>query len=152
MSTDSMTEQVKQLEEQLKKPLPTPHIGCMVLWYPRGRIETENEVAAIVTAIEGPGKVKLTVFKPNAMQEHKQGVHWSGHPAMEGKDFAQARIHNGVWDYETNTNVRKSHYDLHREQLQRKKEAALEAKRQQLDAERAKANLEKSATGVGDPE
>lgn len=150
MSSDELKAQIASLDSQLKNPLPTPHIGCPVLWYPRGRVEEENAVAAIVTAVEGPGKVKLTVFKPNAMQEHKNGVHWAKHPAMEGKDFSQAKIHNGVWDYEKNSSPRKSHYDLHTQQLERKREAVLEAKRQQLEAEKSKANLAKSTTGAGE--
>lgn len=141
---------IKSLDEQAKRPLPTPHISCWVLWYPRGEVKDDNAVAALVTARESPGKVTLTVFKPNAMQEHKKGVHFVGHPAVAEKTHSQARIHNGVWGYPDNSTPRKTHYDMHLDELKRKKEAALSEKTRQLEAERNRSNLETSLSGAGE--
>lgn len=143
---------IKNLDEQMKHPLPTPHVSCMVLWYPRGDVREDNAVAAMVTAKESPGKVTLTVFKPNSMQEHKKGVHFVGHPAVAEKTHSQARIHNGVWDYPENSTPRKSHYDMHLDELKRKKDAALSEKTRQLEAAANKSNLERSLSGTGEPD
>ena len=151
MSTDTLTQQLATIDDQLKNPLPTPHVGCNVLWYAAGKVEPDNQRAAIVTAIEGAGKVTLTIFPPNGMPQHKKGVHFLQHPAMLAKTHDHAKIHNGVWNYCDNSTSRKTHYEYHTEELKRKLEAVLDAKRQQVDASRAKSDIAKQSAPENQP-
>lgn len=53
---------------------------------------------AIVTAIEDIGKIKLTVFPPNGMPQHKQGVLHKTHPAHKQRNNPQS-VRSGMWDF-----------------------------------------------------
>ena len=105
------------LESQRANLQPTPPVGCPdIVWYPAGN--TNDPVPARVTAIEGPGRLKLVVFPKNAFPAHKQAVY-----------HVSAKIHDkpgnpttknwGSWDYVEKEDLRDSHYNFHRAELQK---------------------------------
>lgn len=107
------------LEAEQKNLQPTPPVGEVIRWYPAG--DKSAPVAAQVTGIEGPGRVKAVVFVRNGFPQHKQGVY-----------HVSAKIHEkpgnpttknwGSWDY-----VRAAvpeDYELHLKELA-KREAQL---------------------------
>ena len=126
-------DQIKKLKEAMENPLPTPPVSYLVHWYPQGKIENDNRIAAIVTKIEGPGKLTLTMFPPSSMPVHKVGVHHTTHPAVE-RQAEHVRIHNGVWEYIPGTQIPKSHREVHLDELNRRKETILESERQHREA------------------
>jgi hypothetical protein len=158
---DEMSDKLQHLDDALRdlkakqaKPLPTPHVGCSVLWYNQGKIEDNNQQAATVTRVEEVGKVTLTIFPPRGVPIHRSGVHWVEHPAMALKASSKSKIHNGLWGYPDNTKARKTHYDKHIQQLDRKIQAVLDEKRMQIDAQRARdaiENGEPMATSTVEP-
>jgi hypothetical protein len=100
---------------QKKSPLPTPPVGYAVQWYEGGR--RENVRAAIVTKVEGPGRVMLAVISPNSFVIHKS-VHHADHPVHKRQNAPEA-ARNGTWDYLPDTKIPASHHKLHIEQLDR---------------------------------
>lgn len=53
--------------------LPTPIVGMPVLWYERGD-RSNGGKAAIVTAVEMPGRVSVTVFAQQSEPRYYKGV------------------------------------------------------------------------------
>lgn len=121
-----MKEQLRQIDEELKNPLPTPPIGSTVVWYPRAAVEEGNRVAAIVTNVEGPGKLTLTVFKPLATPDPtRRGCLHVSHPVHE-KRANSVSINAGAWDYPDDVIPGKSHYDLHVAALNKKRDSLVD--------------------------
>lgn len=117
------TAQLKELEEQLKAPWPTPPVGTFVQWFNRNDVADPGAVcAAVVTKVDGPAKVCLTIFPPNGMPKHKVGVYFTGHPVHENKVNAQTD-RNGSWGYPPEVTVAPGHYKLHTDSLNIRKQA-----------------------------
>lgn len=76
--------------------LPTPQIGTTIWWFDRNN--QDNPRAALVTAIEGPGKIKVTIFGPAAMPIHKAGVLHVLSP-IHNNGSNSSTVHNGSWNY-----------------------------------------------------
>lgn len=143
-SLEAINAELLRIDEQEKKPIPTPHIGCVVLWFPHGEESAGNAQAAIVTKIENFGKVCLTIFTPNSPPQYKTGVHWVKHPDIADALRRQARLNNGTWDFEDGSKPRRQHDDVHLNFLKKKK---LDMQRQResfVQAEFARANLKQS--------
>lgn len=112
-----------ELEEDQKNLQPTPPVGKPIVWYHNG--DKNHPVAAQVTGIDGPGRIKAVVFPINAFPQHKAGVY-----------HVSAKIHTkpnnpttrncGSWDYFRGDQVHESDYELHLEELS-KREANLRA-------------------------
>jgi hypothetical protein len=122
-NTEHLEKQLYDLDEQMTRPLPTPVVGTNVQWFARGAVSPETAQAALVVGVEGPGRLKLTVFPPNGMPVHKQGVLHVSHSQHETRGNA-ATVHNGAWDYLPNWKLNKSSpdYNLHLDHLNRRKE------------------------------
>ncbi len=76
-----------------------PPVGTMVHWYPHADVATDEDriCAAMVTGIEGPGIVALTVYARNAAPVYKQGVRHVSDPFHIGKK--ENTMRSGGWDY-----------------------------------------------------
>ena len=105
-------DQIAVTESELDNLLPTPPVGTIVVWYERGRVEASAQRAAVVTKQEAPGKLTITVFAPNAMQSHKQGVLHVTHSVHE-KAHNSVSKNSGGWDYVEGTKIPESHYKIH---------------------------------------
>lgn len=112
---------IKQLEEDLRCVLPTPPVSTPVIWYPANKKDTP--VSALVAAVEGPGKVALTVFKLHSHPVTVLGVHhvtWKDH---REKPNNYTTMNQGSWDYPTGRTPREDK-EYHTEMLQQRLEAA----------------------------
>lgn len=120
---EALEKQLYNLDEQLRELLPTPPVGTLVQWFQRGTIAAENARAAIVTAVEEPGRVKLTILPPAGMPIHKQGVFHASHPIHQQKGNSST-VNNGAWDYrpDDRQNRNSSHWNMHRDKLTQRKE------------------------------
>jgi len=155
IDTEPLVKQIEEVEAELASPLPTPTVGTMVVWYDRGQKVAEGKRAAIVTKIEGAGKVQLTVFAPNAMPMHKIGSLHISH-SVHAKAHNSVSKNNGGWDYRDGDDAPDSHYDMHREMLTAKLAAM---KHQLVEAEQiaareagGKAAVPKKKAGESKPE
>lgn len=154
----SLQDQLDAVESQLKNPLPTPHIGASVWWYEHGQVSPDNVMAAVVTAIEGPARVTLAIFPPRGMMRHKSGVHWARHPQIASKVHDPTRLAAGVWEYPDGSHVRKQNFEVHEQQLLKRKLSIIDQMRQIQDiaALREAANAPPTpglaVTPAGDPD
>jgi len=108
------------LEADKKRPQPTPPVGYAVQWYRSGN--TSDPVPALVSGIEGPGRLKLVAFPINTFMQHKSGVY-----------HVSAKVHDqkgnpttgrcGSWDYYPEDN----HYKLFEAEVARREENLLRA-------------------------
>ena len=114
---------IAEVEAEMKEPIPTPPVGTALVWYRQAR-QDGGQNAAICTGIDGPGKIKLSVFPPNGMKENKQGVLNCKDPIHE-KLTNRVSKENGAWDYPDGTGPSKGHYKVHIDRLQHKKDGFL---------------------------
>ena len=120
INLESTEDLIKELEMETKSPLPTPPVGFTVVWYDAARNDPGAEKAAIVTKVEGPGKLVLTIFPPNGMPIfNKKGILHTSHPVHERRGNAVSK-NSGSWDYPAGITVPKSHNDLHLAELNKK--------------------------------
>jgi hypothetical protein len=121
----------KNLEAEKAHRQPTPPIGKPVVWYIEG--DKTRAVAAQVTGIESPGRVKLVAFPLNAFPQHKSGVY---HVSAELHQKANnpTTKNCGSWDYVDEEDCRVRHYDLHKAELEKRELGLMQAE------EQAKAN------------
>jgi hypothetical protein len=110
------------VEAEIASPMPTPPVGTMVIWYDRADTRPGGERAAVVTKIEEPGKLTLTIFPPNSMPIHKQGCLHISNPIHERKSNAVSR-NSGAWDYLDFTDIPKVHYEPHLKRLGKKRDS-----------------------------
>lgn len=113
-------ETLKKIAAQKETPSPTPPIGTMVNWFERN--EEEMRFAAVVTRIQGAGKVELAVQKPRHHVIHKQGVLYRGDPIHE-KRANPATVAAGSWDYIEGVKIPHSHFSYHLNDLERQEKA-----------------------------
>ena len=115
-----------KIRAEKQDPLPTAPVGMMVNWFECN--ETDRCYAAIVTMHEGPGKLKLTVFKPNAVPVHKMGVLHRSHPVHKDSHNTNT-MRCGAWDYLAGQNPLKAHFALHLAELERREQGILDQER-----------------------
>lgn len=106
-------DRIADLEYQLKTPIPTPPVGWCVIWYRRAHVAEGAEIAAIVTKVEGPGKITITAFAPVAVPDPtRRGCLHVSHPVHEQRANASS-VNSGAWDYPTGVKPPKEHYQYH---------------------------------------
>lgn len=119
-------QQIAAVDEQIKKPLPTPPVGTPIIWFDKAIVKPGAELAAVVTKVEGPGKVTLVVFRPCAFPEFKRSSLHEFH--LQNKErHVEALSNCGAWAYPRGTVIPKSHNELHLEALHTKRSSLLEA-------------------------
>lgn len=105
------------LEAERANLQPTPPIGTVVQWYKGG---DKREVrAAQVTAIEGPGRVVVVINEPSAFPKTLKGVFHESHRIHE-RNNNQTTVRCGSWGYIPGTKPEDSHYNVHREELEKR--------------------------------
>lgn len=113
---DHYTARLKELDELEADPLPTPNVGETVIWYRAGKVDRDNMAPAIVTGVDGPGQLTLTVLAPMRFVEHKKGVLHTSH-RMHKVRHNSITVDTGSWDYRDGQKATKDHYALHLEQI-----------------------------------
>ncbi len=117
---------LKKLRAQKDDPLPTPPVGYDVQWFDRN--DKDLAYAAKVTAVQGPGKVELVIFKPRAMPIHKQGVMHKSSDVHKQRNNSTT-VRSGSWDYMPLVKQPASHLQPHLKELERRELAILEEER-----------------------
>ena len=118
--------QIEKVDAEIKAPFPTPPVGAMVVWYARADVREGAEIAAIVTRVDGPGKISLTAFRPQGMPDPTRlGVLHVNHPTHLSKHNSVS-VNTGAWDYPDGTIPPKSHYARHTEALNKKRDGLLD--------------------------
>jgi len=113
--------------------LPTPPVGASVQWFARN---DDNAVhAAIVTAVESPGRVKLDVFPPGREMIRHQGV-WHRSSPTHDRPNNPVTERSGAWDYLPFQNIPQHHYEMHRIEREKADEARMFAQERKLQMER----------------
>jgi hypothetical protein len=116
MSWDSLAAEENDIQQ-------TPPVGWSVNWFPGG--DTDSPQAALVTAIEGPGKIAVVCFPAGGFPVHHKGVHYVHHPLIKRAGSPQ-KTRSGSWDYLPDSGkIPGSHSKVHRD-IVAKKKAAIE--------------------------
>lgn len=131
-----ITAHLDKLKAERGSPVYTPPVGTGLQWFDRGDSEPR---AAIVTAIERPGVVTLTVFNPNSGPAFKKGVQWAKSAHVKANPHDQAVFRNGTWDYAPEDKPPRSHEQFHARDIERREEAL---HKQKAEYDRAEANRE----------
>jgi hypothetical protein len=131
-------EQLDQIREQKDNPLPTPPIGTWVHWFERN--QKDACYAALVTAIQGPGKLELEIHKPRSVAINRQGVLHVSHPCHE-KRANPASVASGSWDYLPLQKPHKAHFELHLSQLEAREGAMMDEERRAREADKVNKSI-----------
>ena len=118
IDTGPIKKAIKDTEAEMKVLTPTPLVGTAVNWY-RGA-DKEKSYAAVVTLIQGVGKVKLSVFEPDKFVTHKTGVLHITDPTHE-KRANRTSKDCGAWDYLEGVEPDETHFELHLALLEKRK-------------------------------
>lgn len=117
---------LEQIKEQKATPWPTAPVGLAVNWFDRN--DSDRCYAALVTKIEGPAKIAVVIFRPNAHPVHKLGVLHRSHPICKNRHATEVE-RNGTWDYVRGQTPLKCHYETHLKELERREQGILEQQR-----------------------
>lgn len=117
--------------------LPTAPVSSLVQWYERG--EQAVPYAAIVVAIEAPGRVGLTIFKPNAPPMYRSGVRYISDQIHADK-ANPTTDRCGSWGY--GDKVPRAHLEYHLKELDKRELNFL--KDHEAHEQAAKAKAEKA--------
>jgi hypothetical protein len=119
------------IERDEARRLPTPPVATPIQWYEHG--DRRYPIAGLVTEIEGPGRLKVVIFRVNALPQHKAGV-YHVNSLVHDQANNQTTYRCGSWDYAPGIKPPKEHYDLfvqdierRREHLRKAEEAAVKA-------------------------
>lgn len=118
----------------------TPMIGDRLYYYSGGVAKEDNTVAALCTAIEGPGRCTLVAFFPQKNPTHHTNVNHAG-SLSEGDRRKATIIRNG--SFELIESVKQAHLIPWREHCQHQVKliedqiAAYRTQKRELEARRA---------------
>jgi len=100
--------------------LPTAPISYGdIQWFEYG--DKAFPFAAKVVGVEGAGRLKLVIFKPNALPQHKTAVYHVNSP-IHDQTNNPTTYRCGSWDYIPGVKIPKEHYELFDEDIERRKE------------------------------
>ena len=121
----------------------TPPIGWPVHWYNRANRDSEP-IAAICTAVEEPGRIKLYTTPPNSVPVSINGCYQMSNPRHEQHQDTTQR--NGGWEFipglRPQDPYRHIKADRHRRDRARQQDAEARLRREQ--AEKARVAEEKA--------
>lgn len=120
-----------QLAEQRQRLQPTPKVSDGVIYHAYG--DKRNAAPAIVSEVEGPGRIKVTVFPFNGMLQHKGGCHHVTH-WIHDKPNETTKM-NGAWSFPREAPV--DAYEVHEAELAKRENALIEAEQKAKDAAKA---------------
>lgn len=116
----------QELEADREVKLPTPPVGATVQWYLRG---DKNEVSpAIVTGIEAPGRLQLCVFPKNSFPQHKTGVYYVDHRAIQDRSNPHTP-RCGSWGLDADFEIPVAWYKIQQQDLARRENMLTEAEK-----------------------
>jgi hypothetical protein len=148
VDTDPILKQIEAAEAEMKRPLPTPPVGYTVVWYDRADKRDGAEIAAIVTKVEGPGKLTVTTFRPQGMPDPtRRGCLHATHKLHDNRHNTVSR-NSGSWDYPQGVRAPKEHFKHHMEQLEAKVEM-LQGRLEDAEKMNAKASGDAGSDGKG---
>lgn len=114
---------------------PTPPIGWPIVWH-RNAKKPSDPLSGTVTGIEDVGKLVITIFPPNGMQEHKKGVlHVSN--KVHSRPASSHNIRNGAWDFIDGLTPKHSY------KMSDEREVRKEAARKEMEALNARVAAER---------
>ncbi len=119
----------EKLAEERQRLQPTPPISEPLIWYQNG--DKRFPVPAKCSAIEGPGRIKITAFPHGAMLMHRSGCHHVSHPTHDKPNETTRNC--GSWDYPRS--IPKEDYKFHEDELAKKENMLLEAEEKAKAAE-----------------
>jgi len=121
-----MQDMLANVEKEMKNPIPTPPVGTTIVWYAKALVEDDSKIAALVTKVEGPGKITVTAFRPQGMADPtRRGCLHVSDPIHE-KRHNSVSMNSGAWDYVAFTKIPKEHYQLHLDALAKKRDSLIE--------------------------
>ena len=127
MSSDQIKKRIEELKALESAPLPTPPVGTSVVWFAGAKRDAhrpyEDAIAAVVTKIDGPGRVTLVAFAPHAVPSHKRSSHHVDHP-IHLQRANSVSVESGSWDYPHGTTAPKAHFATHLAELGRQRAEA----------------------------
>jgi len=92
-----MDKVLENLQSEKDNLIPTPPIGRIVLWYERGYVSPDHAQPAVVTAVEGPGRISVCLLA-KSRGAIKTGVKFH---KLEGATDSrvQTTYRFGCWNY-----------------------------------------------------
>ncbi len=120
-----------KLAEERTRLQPTPRVNDPVTFYTRG--DKNFPVPGICSAVEGPGRIKVTYFPFNGMMQHRAGCHHVTHWVHDSHN--QMTTQNGAWDF--NREPPKDAYEVHEAELAKRENSLLEAEEKAKSAQEA---------------
>lgn len=107
-----------QFDNLKKLPLPTPHIGCSVVFWPHG--DSKEPVAAIVTKQDGPGVIGLRLLRHCSQNNDTAvGIHYKNSPHLAANPNLLKLKNGGCWDYCEGDTPTSKHGKLHVQEIDR---------------------------------
>ena len=119
------------LEEDKENRLPTPPIRTPVQWYLGG--DRGQATAAMVTGVEGPGRLMLVIFQRNSIPMHRTGVYYVTHRMVTDKTNGTVGAtlkEKGSWGLEEGFKIPESWYAVHDADIARREANLVEGERQ----------------------
>jgi hypothetical protein len=143
--TLDISQQLLAIEHEKENLLPTPSVSTPIQWFLGGHGEAQ---AAIVSKVESPGKLSVTIFPPNGMPFVKRGVLWK-RCEQAVKNPHDPQVHrSGAWDYPLGTNIPKQHLQLHTAMLEQKEKGLIKQKEAYDQAEFNRLEKEKATVAA----
>lgn len=132
-----MSAALAEIEKEKRRPQPTPPVGMPIVWYLNG--DRRLPRAAVVTDIEGPGRIAVAITPKNSQTLHRTGVHYTHHPDCEDEDDQPKNTpqvaRNGTWDYVPGyfSTIPREHFQPHLDLIEKREVSLLK----QMEAEEA---------------
>lgn len=120
------------IERDEARKVPTAPVGLPVQWYIAG--DRRQVVAALVIGVEGCGRLKLKVFQSNSMPQEKMAVYHVNHPVHDQVNNTTT-YRSGSWDFVPGQAIPKEYYNLHTEDIEKRKNNLLLAEESAKKAE-----------------
>lgn len=117
-----------KLAEERQRLQPTPKVSDTVIYHAYG--DKRNSAPAIVSEVEGPGRVKLTIFPYQGMLQHKAGCHHISH-WIHDKPNENTKM-NGAWSFAREAPA--DAFEVHEAELTKRENALIEAEQRAKEA------------------
>lgn len=125
-----------KLAEERQRLQPTPKCNDPIIYYTRG--DKNFPVPAICSSVEGPGRIKITLFPFQGMMQHRAGCHHVTHWVHDRPN--ETTRNNGSWDFNREAPV--DAFEVHEAELAKRENALIDAEEK---AKAAQAAFEKKA-------
>jgi len=117
-----------KLAEERQRLQPTPKVGDPIIYHPES--DKRREVPAVVSKVEGPGKIQITVFPFQGMMQHRSGCHHITHWIHDNPTAFTRQ--NGAWSFAREAPA--DAYQLHEAELAKRENSLIEAEERAKEA------------------